>query len=252
MRTLSSGSLPSVHLIWVLWAISPMPWAVSVGSLHRWQQSPYQLHTGVAQHFFMATGSPSAHYGYNRHQTRCSIVSIPLPTVHSKNKERIVTLNKRDSCRKIALHAQLVLYNRSILLEDSQHTYKWVKDSLLETQNWRSGLWLLSNPCWIMHVKITVTWFLQSPVSPQRQSRDPSCPGFKRYQKIKQINHVILYIPGVNATIWRGKATMIFCISERILPRQIAFCLLSPAYYCYPASAKKLTRIPAKAWTMTG
>lgn len=34
MRTLSSGSLPSVHLVWVLWAISPKPWAVSVGSLH--------------------------------------------------------------------------------------------------------------------------------------------------------------------------------------------------------------------------
>jgi len=53
---------------------------------HRWQQSPYKLHTGIAQHFFMATGFPSAQYGNNRHQTRCSIVSIPLPMVHSKNK----------------------------------------------------------------------------------------------------------------------------------------------------------------------
>jgi hypothetical protein len=30
---------------------------------------------------------------------------------------------------------------------------QWVKDSRLETQKWRSALWLLSNPCWIMQVK---------------------------------------------------------------------------------------------------
>jgi len=120
---------------------------------HRWQQSPYQLHTGIAQHFFMATGFPSAQNGNNCHQTRCSIVSIPLPMVHSKNKARIVSLHKRDSCRKIALNMQLVLYNRSILLDASQHTCKWLKDSRLETQKWRSVLWLLSNPRWIMHVK---------------------------------------------------------------------------------------------------
>ncbi len=107
----------------------------------------------IAQHFFMATGFPSAQYGNNCHQTRCSIVSIPLPMVHIKNNASIVSLNKRDSCRKIVLNAQLVLYNRSILLEASQHTCKWVKDSRLETQKWRSALWLLSNPCWIMHVK---------------------------------------------------------------------------------------------------
>ncbi len=120
---------------------------------HRWQQSPYQLHTGITQHFFMATGFPSAQCGNNHHQMWCSIVSIPLPMVHSKNKARIVSLNNRDSCRKIALNVRLVLYNRSILLEASQHTCKWVKDSRLETQKWRSALWLVSNPCWIMHLK---------------------------------------------------------------------------------------------------
>jgi hypothetical protein len=120
---------------------------------HRWQQSPYQLHTGLAQHFFMATGFPSTQYGNNHHQTRCSIVSILLPMVHSKNKARIVSRNKRDSCRKIALNARLVLYNRSILLEASQYTCKGSQNSRLETQKWRSALWLLSNPCWIMHVK---------------------------------------------------------------------------------------------------
>jgi hypothetical protein len=154
MRTLGSGSLPSVHLIWVLWAISPKPWAVSVGPLHTdGNRGPYQLHTGITQHFFMATGFPSAQCGNNHHQMWCSIVSIPLPMVHSKNKARIVSLNNRDSCRKIALNVRLVLYNRSILLEASQHTCKWVKDSRLETQKWRSALWLVSNPCWIMHLK---------------------------------------------------------------------------------------------------
>jgi len=51
MRTLGSGSLPSVHLIWVLWAISPKPWAVSASEskIVGWRHKSDDQHCDLCQ-----------------------------------------------------------------------------------------------------------------------------------------------------------------------------------------------------------
>jgi hypothetical protein len=86
MRTLGSGSLPSVHLIWVLWAISPKPWAVSVGPLHT---DGNRVHINCTQESLSISSWQQAFHQHNVETiiTKCDVACF-YPTSNGTFKEQ--------------------------------------------------------------------------------------------------------------------------------------------------------------------